>query len=63
MEVAAVEVAAVKVASVVLTAAWEELRLVAAMVVVKDTSKSMALWSTAAMSLIDLNDMLVVGYG
>jgi len=63
MEVAAVKVAAVEVASVVVSGAGEELRLVAAVVVVvKDASISMASWSTAAMSLIDVNDMSVVSY-
>ena len=58
--VAAVVVAAVVVAAVVVAAAGVESRLVA---VVKEASKSMALLSTAAMSLIDVNSMSVVGYG
>jgi hypothetical protein len=37
--------------------------LVAEVVVVKEASKSMASFSTAAMSLVDINGMLVVGYG
>jgi len=58
-----VEVAAVEVALVVVTAAGVESRLLAAVVVVKDASKSMASLSTAATSLIDVNNMSVVGQG
>ena len=61
--VAAVVAAAVVVAAVVVAAAGVESRLVAAVVVVKEASKSMASSSTAAMSLIDVNGMSVVGYG
>jgi hypothetical protein len=61
--VAAVVVAVVVVAAVVVAAAGVESRLVAAVVVVKEASKSMASLSTAAMSLIDVNGMSVVGYG
>jgi hypothetical protein len=56
-------VTAVVVAAVVVAAVVVESRLVAAVVVVKDASKSMASLSTAAMSLIDVNGMSVVGYG
>ena len=38
-------------------------RLVAAVGVVKEASRSMASSSTAAMSLVDVNGMPVVGYG
>jgi len=61
--VAAVVAAAVVVAAVVVAAAAVESRLVAAVVVVKEASKYMASSSTAAMSLIDVNGMSVVGYG
>ena len=60
--VAVVMVAAVVVAAVVVAAAGVESRLLAAVVVVKEASKSMASSSTAAMSLIDVNGMSVVGY-
>jgi len=58
--VAAVVVAAVVVAEVV-AAAVAESRLVAAVVVVRDASKSMASLSATVMSLIDVNIKLVVG--
>jgi len=61
VEVASVVVAAVVVAAVE-AAAGVEWSLVAAVVVVKEASRSMASLSTAAMSLIDVNDMSVVGY-
>jgi hypothetical protein len=54
---------AVAVAAVVVTAGWVESRVVEVVVVAKNTSKSMALLSTAAFVLIDVNGMLVVGYG
>jgi len=60
--VAGVVVTAVVVAGVVVTAAGVESSLAAAVVVVKDPSKSMALLSTAAMTLIDVNGISVVGY-
>ena len=59
----ALVVAAVVVAAVVEPAAGVESRLVVAVVEVKEASKSMASSSTAAMSLIDVNGMSVVGYG
>jgi hypothetical protein len=58
-----VVMAVVVVAAVVVAATGVESRLVAAVVVVKQASKSMASSSTAAMSLIDVNGMSVVGYG
>jgi hypothetical protein len=61
--VAAVVVAMVVVAAVVVTAAGVGSRLVAVVVVVKEASQSMASSITAAMSLIDVNGMEVVGYG
>jgi len=56
-------VTTVVVAAVVVAAAGVQSRLVAAVEVVKEASKSMASSSTAAMSLIDVNGMSVVGYG
>jgi len=61
--VAAAVVAAVVVVAVVVAAAGVQSRLVAAVVLVKEALKSMASSSTAAMSLIDVNGMSVVGYG
>jgi len=49
--------------AVVVVAAGVELSLLAVVVVVRDPSKAMSLLSTAGMSLIDVNSMLVVGYG
>jgi hypothetical protein len=60
---AAVVVAGVVVTAVVVTAAGVESMLIAAVQVLKDTSKSMAFLSTAAMLLIDLHGRLVLRYG
>jgi len=54
--------AVVVVAVAVVTAIGVESRLIAAVVVVKEASESMALSSTVAMSLIGVNGMSVVGY-
>jgi hypothetical protein len=48
--------------ALMVTAAGLELMLVSAVVVVMEASKSMASSSTAAISLIDVNGMLVFGY-
>jgi len=55
-------VAAVVVAAVVVDTAGVELRLPAAVVVVKNASKSMVSLGSAAMLLIDVNSMLVISY-
>jgi len=60
---AAVVVAAVVVDAVVVAAARVESRFVAAVVVVKESSKSMVSLSTAAMALIAVNGLTVVDYG
>jgi hypothetical protein len=60
--VAGVE-AVVVLAAVVVTADWVASRLVAAVVVVNYTSQLMALQNTAAMLLIAIRSMSVVGYG
>ena len=61
--VAAVVVAAVVVTAVVVTAAGVESRLITVVAVVKDPLKSMASLSTATMSLIDVNSIVVIRYG
>lgn len=61
--VASVVLAAGVVAAVMVTAVGVGSKLVAAVVVFEDASTSMAQLSTAAMSLIDVNGMSVVGYG
>ena len=61
--VALVVVAAVVVAVMVVVAMVVESRLLAAVDVVKDASKSTASLTCAAMSLIDVNDTLGISYG
>lgn len=60
--VAAVVEAALVVAAVVVTATGVESSLIVAVVVVVEPSQSVAFLSTAAMMLIDVNSMLVIGY-
>jgi len=51
------------VTAVVVAAARVESRLIAAVVVVLDASKSIVSLSNAAMSLMNINGLLVIGYG
>jgi hypothetical protein len=60
---AVVVAAALAVAVVVVTAVCVEARLIAVVVKVKNASKYMASLSTAALSLIDVNGIPVVGFG